>query len=92
MFNLYLSRDNFNEFNKNIILRTKGYFKYLIENMNLQISNKDYDYFYNFCLPLLIEIDYLSFTISKSNYSLTNQHSNELFTYKTKYFLKIYNK
>tara|TARA_Y100000589_G_C27199325_1_gene648739 strand:- start:18027 stop:19376 length:1350 start_codon:yes stop_codon:yes gene_type:complete len=87
MFKSYLSRDEFIDFKKGLIVRTRIYFNSILENCSFHIDHKEYEYFYTFLLPILIELDYFHYVSARKIY----RNSKDSFSIKRKIinFLKI---
>ena len=92
MFKNYLSKNEYQDFEKNLLKRTKIFCKSLIDNLNIEINSSDYDYFYSFILPILIELDYLNYMSSRTFYTRSTETHNKNLIQKTqKKVLKIIN-
>ena len=90
MFKNYLSKNEYQDFEK-LIKRTKIFCKSLIDNLNIEINSSDYDYFYSFILPILIELDYLNYISSRTFYTRSTETHNKNLIQKHKKSFKIIN-
>ena len=66
MFKVYLDEEDFKDFKEGLFYRTKKYFRSIINNLETDLDQSEYEYFYSFILPTLIEIDYYYFTSARS--------------------------
>ena len=69
MLKVYLDNNDFLEFKKGIFKRTEQYFKSIISNIKSDIDSSEYQYFYTFLLPDLIELDYYHFVSARAIYT-----------------------
>ena len=68
MFKSYISREDFIDFKKDLLDRTRSYFNSILENYSSQIHDTEHEYFYTFLLPILIELDYFHYVSARKIY------------------------